>query len=110
MAAKTLAQYISELTAGASIGTGDRVPVLESGAMVYFDGAGIGGGMTALTGDVTASGTGSVAATIAAGAVTNAKVAAGIDAVKIGDGSISNAEFQFLNGVSSAIQTQIDSK
>lgn len=32
--------------------------------------AGAGGGITALTGDVTASGTGSVAATIAAGAVT----------------------------------------
>ena len=34
----------------------------------------------------------------------------GIDAAKIADGSISNAEFQYLNGVSSAIQTQIDAK
>jgi peptidoglycan hydrolase CwlO-like protein len=34
----------------------------------------------------------------------------GIDAVNIADGSISNAEFQYLNGVSSSIQTQINSK
>jgi hypothetical protein len=37
--------------------------------------SGGGGGITALTGDVTASGTGSVAATIADNAVTNAKLA-----------------------------------
>lgn len=37
--------------------------------------AGSSGGITALTGDVTASGTGSVTATIAANAVTNAKAA-----------------------------------
>lgn len=34
----------------------------------------------------------------------------GIDAAKIADGSVSNTEFQYLNGVTSAIQTQIDSK
>lgn len=33
-----------------------------------------------------------------------------IDASKIADGTISNAEFQTLNGVSSAIQTQLDGK
>lgn len=33
-----------------------------------------------------------------------------IDAAKIGDGSVSNAEFQYLNGVTSAIQTQINTK
>lgn len=37
--------------------------------------ANLSGGITALTGDVTASGTGSVAATIAAGAVSNSKMA-----------------------------------
>jgi len=47
---------------------------------------------------------------IANGAVTDAKVAAGIDAAKIADGTVSNAEFQHLNGVTSAIQTQLDSK
>jgi len=32
----------------------------------------------------------------------------GIDAEKIADGSVSNTEFQYLNGVTSAIQTQIN--
>ena len=49
---------------------------------------------------------------LAANAVVNASVASGaaIDATKIADGSISNTEFQYLNGVSSAIQTQLDAK
>src|SRR6056300_1225891 len=34
----------------------------------------------------------------------------GIDATSIADGSISNTEFQHLNGVSSNIQTQLDAK
>jgi hypothetical protein len=44
--------------------------------------------------------------------ITNAKVgtSAAIDATKIHDGSISNTEFGYLNGVTSAIQTQIDAK
>jgi hypothetical protein len=43
--------------------------------------------------------------------ITNAKVAtsAAIDATKIHDGSVSNTEFGYLNGVTSAIQTQINS-
>ena len=40
---------------------------------------------------------------------TNIKAAAGIDATKIADASVSNTEFQRLNGVTSNIQTQIDS-
>jgi hypothetical protein len=43
-------------------------------------------------------------------AVTNAKVATGIDAVKLADGSVDNTEFQYLNGVTSSIQTQLDDK
>jgi len=44
--------------------------------------------------------------------IDNAKVAssAAIDATKIHDGTISNTEFGYLNGVSSAIQTQLDAK
>jgi hypothetical protein len=34
----------------------------------------------------------------------------GIDAAKIADGTVSNTEFQYVNGVTSAIQTQIDGK
>ena len=49
---------------------------------------------------------------LASDAVVNASVASGaaIDAAKIADGSVSSAEFQHLNGVTSAIQTQIDTK
>lgn len=110
MAAKTLATYISELSAVSSLGAGDKIPLLEAGGMVYVEGDDLGGGITALTGDVTASGTGSVATTIANLAVTNAKVATGIDAAKIADGTVSNAEFQYLGGVTSDIQTQLNAK
>ena len=46
------------------------------------------------------------------GAIVNADVnsSAAIDATKIHDGTISNTEFGYLNGVSSNIQTQIDAK
>jgi len=40
----------------------------------------------------------------------NIKASAAIDATKIANGTISNAEFQYLNGVTSAIQTQLDTK
>jgi hypothetical protein len=39
-----------------------------------------------------------------------ATLSSGVDATKIADGSVDNTEFQYLNGVTSAIQTQIDSK
>jgi hypothetical protein len=49
---------------------------------------------------------------LAASAVSNQNVApdAGIDASKVADGSVSNTEFQYLGGVTSDIQTQLDSK
>lgn len=59
--------------------------------------------------DIIVSGDGA-AWDIVAGAVGNTEVASGIDAVKLADGSVSNAEFQYLNGVTSAIQTQLDGK
>jgi len=46
------------------------------------------------------------------GSIVNADInaSAAIDATKIHDGTISNTEFGYLNGVTSAIQTQIDTK
>ncbi len=46
------------------------------------------------------------------GSVTNASVAtdADIDAAKLGTGDVSNTEFNYLNGVTSPIQTQLDGK
>lgn len=42
--------------------------------------------------------------------VTNSKVSSGIDATKIADGSVTNTEFQYLNSVTSDIQTQLNGK
>ena len=46
------------------------------------------------------------------GSIVNADInaSAAIDATKIHNGTISNTEFGYLNGVTSAIQTQIDTK
>jgi hypothetical protein len=72
-----------------------------------------------MTGDVTWTsasfdGTGNVTGTasIGTGVIVNADVnaSAAIDATKIHDGTVSNTEFGYLNGVSSAIQTQMDTK
>ncbi len=65
-------QYID--TSGAS--NGDVLTYVSADGQVEFAAGGGGGGITALTGDVTASGSGSVVATIANLAVTDAKVSA----------------------------------
>ncbi len=47
---------------------------------------------------------------VAALSKTNDSIPTGISATKIANGTISDTEFQYLNGVSSAIQTQLDAK
>ncbi len=46
-------------------------------------------------------------AKLANGAVTNIKLATGIDATKLADGTITNSELQYINSLSSNAQTQI---
>ena len=48
------------------------------------------------------------ASNISSGTLNANRLPSSIDATKIADGSISNTEFQYLNGVTSNIQTQID--
>ena len=71
-------------------------------------GDGTGFTAAALSGDVTMANTGAV--TIANSAVEDAMVATGIDAAKLADGTVSNAELQYINSLSSNAQTQIDAK
>ena len=68
--------YSPKVTNANQLGTGtpDGTKYLRDD-LTWETPPGGGGGITALTGDVTASGSGSVAATIAADAVTNAKLA-----------------------------------
>ena len=63
-----------------------------------------------VSGDITIADTG--VAAISSGVIVNADVnaSAAIDATKIHDGSVSNTEFGYLNGVTSAIQTQLNTK
>jgi len=62
----------------------------------------------AVTGDVTISNAG--VTSIGSEVITNADIngSAAIDASKIHNGTVSNAEFAYLNGVSSNIQTQLN--
>jgi len=60
-------------------------------------------------GDVTISSSGTVY-TIDNGVVTDAKIASGVDAVKIGAGGVTNTEFGYIGGLTSDAQTQINAK
>jgi len=58
------------------------------------------------TGDVT----GATALTIGNAKVTNAKVATGINATKIANGTVTNTEFQYINSVTANVQNQLNLK
>lgn len=70
-------------------------------------------------GDITLTGSGTIwtidnsavnTIKIADAAITDIKVAAGIDAIKLADGSVTNTEFQYINSLTSNAQTQLDGK
>jgi hypothetical protein len=79
------------------------------GALLFYDTGTSTWIDNVVSGDITIADTG--VAAIASGVIVNADIngSAAIDATKIHDGSVSNTEFGYLNGVTSNIQTQLDS-
>ena len=94
------------LVSGTNIKTINGDSLLGSGDITISGGSGISDGDK---GDITVSASGATW-TIDNGVVTDGKLASGIDAAKIADGTVSNAEFQYLGSVTSDIQTQLNSK
>ena len=88
------------------------------GALLFYDTGTSKWIDNVVSGDITIADTGVAAITVLVlfkikfTQVLNADInsSAAIDATKIHDGTVSNTEFGYLNGVTSAIQTQIDSK
>jgi len=94
------------LVSGTNIKTINDESILGSGNITISGGGGISDGDK---GDITVSASGATW-TIDSGVVTDAKLSTGIDAAKIADGSVSNAEFQYIGGLTSDAQTQINGK
>lgn len=82
----------SEITAG-------QLALIRGGTGADLSGTGPGYLKQATTG-----------AALTVGAIAAADLPSGIDAAKVADGSVSNAEFQRLDGVTSGIQGQLDAK
>jgi hypothetical protein len=91
---------------------------IAEGAALYFTNERAQDAVGAIVGDSTKiaitydDATPTITADIIPGSLEDADIAVGaaIDAEKIADGSVDNTEFQFLDGVTSSIQTQLNNK
>lgn len=94
----------TDATGGGGISDGDKgdITVSSSGATWTIDNSTINAAKLASDAVTTAK--------ILDANVTDAKLATGINANKLADGSVSNAELQYINSLTSNAQTQIDGK
>ena len=90
--------------------TDTNITTPADGALLFYDTTTSKWIDNVVSGDITIADTG--VAAIGTGVIVDADInsSAAIDASKIHDGTISNTEFGYLNGVTSAIQTQLDAK
>ncbi len=77
------------------------------GSGFYFPAMTVAGFVKNSASGVISGGQSLIAADIPSG-IDQSKLSAGIDATKIADGSVTNTEFQYINTVTSNIQTQIN--
>jgi len=102
-------------TTGQVLKVNSGATALEFGnveAVLNIDGMTDGSGITIVDADKFAISDGGTEKYIEASQITSYVQSgiSGLDAASIADGSVSNAEFQYLNGATSNIQTQIDTK
>ena len=92
----------------ATVPVGDITSVIAGDALT---GGGISGAVTLdVATDNSSIEINSDALRVKALGITNAMLASSIDSIKIANGNVSNTEFQYLDGVTSAIQTQLNTK
>ncbi len=90
--------------------TDTNITTPTDGALLFYDTGTSKWIDNVVSGDITIADTG--VATISSGVIVNADInaSAAIDATKIAGGTVDNTEFGYLNGVTSAIQTQLTAK
>jgi len=102
----TTAKIANDAITGAKIALFDDAYEATTTHILVADGTDFDN--VAMSGDVTISNTG--VTSIATGVINNADIngSAAIDASKIHNGTVSNTEFGYLNGIGSNIQSQLD--
>ena len=103
----TTGYVLSSTTAGARSWVPAQTTSLSNGKILVGNVSNLATAVT-MAGDVTITNAGVSA--IGSLKVTNGMVATGIDAVKLANGTVTNAELQYINSITSNVQTQLNAK